>query len=251
MIVTKCPSCGAEGRIPNTKVNTRLVCPKCLKIFHVTSAGRSTTGEPPAPSGAAAAKGPASHPADQAQKFEDAFRELSDTLFTRKGMYVALGLLVLGLIVYFISFRRGEMVEDSAAKVARAVVEGDLQTLRGMCSTGTVNAALAWYDTIRPHLDSVGQNLRSGKLIIAVHVTLRDPSQGTADVIATVFLSEGSLERKPGSLPDTSVALPSSRSIMIAMSFRKEGWAGWHLDGARTGAMPPLGGGRSGPAAGG
>ena len=31
MIDMNCPSCGAGGRIPREKVNTRLVCKKCLQ----------------------------------------------------------------------------------------------------------------------------------------------------------------------------------------------------------------------------
>ena len=49
MIDMKCPSCGAGGRIPKEKVNTRLVCKKCLRVFHVTSAGNTVLGEPAAP----------------------------------------------------------------------------------------------------------------------------------------------------------------------------------------------------------
>ena len=49
MIDMKCPSCGAGGRIPREKVNTRLVCKKCLRVFHVTSGGSTVLGEPAAP----------------------------------------------------------------------------------------------------------------------------------------------------------------------------------------------------------
>ena len=49
MIDMKCPSCGAGGRMPREKVNTRLVCKKCLRVFHVTASGNTVLGEPAAP----------------------------------------------------------------------------------------------------------------------------------------------------------------------------------------------------------
>src|SRR5271166_4187626 len=49
MIDMKCPSCGAGGRVPNEKVNTRLVCKKCLRVFHVTASGNTVLGEPAPP----------------------------------------------------------------------------------------------------------------------------------------------------------------------------------------------------------
>ena len=53
MIDMKCPSCGAGGRIPREKVNTRLVCKKCLRVFHESEwnqrAGRAGSPRPLAP----------------------------------------------------------------------------------------------------------------------------------------------------------------------------------------------------------
>ena len=47
MVEMKCPACGAEGRAPKDKINTRLVCKKCLRVFHLTPSGRAVIGEPP------------------------------------------------------------------------------------------------------------------------------------------------------------------------------------------------------------
>ena len=90
------------------------------------------------------------------------------------------------------------------------------------------------------------QHLGSRKLVVAVMVTQQDDRQGTADVIATTFLGEETLERKAGSLPDASVSMPGTATVSIPMCFRSEGWSGWHLDGKRTAVMPPLPGGTPG-----
>jgi hypothetical protein len=241
MIATKCPACGAEGRISNAKVNTRLVCPKCLKAFHVTSAGRSALGEPPTAGAVAPAKTAAHHPADKTQKVEEMLQDLSHSLFTQKNLIVVVCLLAVGLIAFLFSLHKGETLEDKVEQVTRAVVEGDLGTLRSLASTGTSGNAAAWYETIRPLCDSMRQHLGSRKLVVAVMVTSKDDRQGTADVIATTFLGEESTERKAGSLPDESVAVPSAGSISLPMCFRSEAWSGWHLDGTRTLGMVPLG----------
>ena len=245
MIDTKCPGCGAEGRLPNTKINTRLVCPKCLKVFHVTTAGRSAAGEPPTPSAAATSKR-GGKDSDEAQRFEDALRDLSETLTSRKALSVLGTILVVGLIVWFFATRRSERVEPRAEEVMKALVAGDLKTLEGLCSTGTAQEAVKWYDKIRDVCDSVRQSQGPGQLVISVGVTQEDKAEGTADVIAMAFLGEASLERKAGSLPDPNVALPVARSLSIPMAFRSEGWSGWRLDGRRT-LMMPTPGGRSAP----
>ncbi len=47
MIVMNCPTCDAEGRVPNDKINTTLVCKKCLKSFHLKPSGRVVAGPAP------------------------------------------------------------------------------------------------------------------------------------------------------------------------------------------------------------
>lgn len=238
MIATKCPGCGAEGRVASTKVNTRLVCPKCLKVFHVTSSGRSTLGEPPTPSAAAAPEKSSHHAADQVQRVDEFFQDLSESVFTRKSLTIAGCVLAVGLIAAFFSLRKGETLTDQAEKVTRAVMQGDLQTLRNLSATGTAQDAVAWYESVRPICDEVRPYLASHKLIIAVLVTQEDKRQGTADVLATTFLGEEILERRGSALPDATIKVPSSVSVSLSMGFRSEGWSGWRFDGRRTATMP-------------
>ena len=57
MIEMSCPRCGAGGRVPRDKVNSRLVCKKCLQVFHLSSSRQPIIGEPPAPEGRAQGAG--------------------------------------------------------------------------------------------------------------------------------------------------------------------------------------------------
>src|SRR5271163_69933 len=47
MIEMACPRCGAAGRVPNDRINVRLVCKKCLQVFHLKPGGVAVLGEPP------------------------------------------------------------------------------------------------------------------------------------------------------------------------------------------------------------
>ena len=58
MIEMSCPRCGAGGRVPRDKVNSRLVCKKCLQVFHLSSSLQPVIGEPPPPKEAAEGAGP-------------------------------------------------------------------------------------------------------------------------------------------------------------------------------------------------
>ena len=57
MIEMKCPACSAGGRIPRDKKNTRLVCKKCLAVFHLSPSGTPVLGEPPVRQGKPEGKG--------------------------------------------------------------------------------------------------------------------------------------------------------------------------------------------------
>src|SRR5271168_1001252 len=58
MIEMACPRCGAGGRVPRDKLKTRLVCKKCLQVFHLTAAGVAVIGEPAAPRNAPKERAP-------------------------------------------------------------------------------------------------------------------------------------------------------------------------------------------------
>ncbi|MGB2611960.1 MAG: hypothetical protein WBC80_23555 [Isosphaeraceae bacterium] len=70
MLAIKCPACGAEGRASKEKIQTRLVCRKCLRVFHVTPSGKTVLGEPPAPGRTATAVSRAKAAPDPGQKVD-------------------------------------------------------------------------------------------------------------------------------------------------------------------------------------
>ena len=70
MLAIKCPACGAEGRASKEKIQTRLICRKCLRVFHVTPSGKTVLGEPPTPGQTSTAVSRAKAAPDPGQKVD-------------------------------------------------------------------------------------------------------------------------------------------------------------------------------------
>ncbi|MFO0891244.1 MAG: hypothetical protein U0790_19135 [Isosphaeraceae bacterium] len=232
MIEMQCPACGAEGRIPSEKVNTRLICRKCLKVFHMTPSGRAVPGEPLAAS-ASAARG--SHEPDPTQEVDQWFEKLGQRLSSPRTLLTAAALILAMITLGWLSTRKPETLEERVTKVATAAVLGDLQTIRSMSASGTDDEAVRWYDTIRSRCDSLRQRLGTHKLKVDVTVRHQDEEAGTSDVLARLE-SEESLERRGSSIPDPTVVVPAaaSESVPLPMIWKSEGWTGWKLDGEKT-----------------
>jgi len=234
MLEIKCPACGAEGRAPKEKIQARLVCRKCLKVFHVTPSGKTVLGEPPATGQTATAVSPATALPDPAQKVDQWFDRASKKLSSPTSLILAVGLILLAVAAVFFGSRRLESLEDRVAKAARAAVEGDLHTIRELAATGTGAEVDAWYLSTRPECDELMRQLGSKKLVIETAVKQQDPAEQWAEVVAQVSIEEG-LERKGNVLPDASIAvMPTSSAVSLPMAWKSEGMAGWRLDGKRT-----------------
>jgi hypothetical protein len=231
----KCPACGAEGRAPKEKINTRLVCRKCLKVFHLTASGRAVLGEPPAPGAAVVASPLELQAADRTQKVDRLLEQISETRFPPKALGIALGVLLLAAGGVFFWTRSAETLEDRVTRVAQAAVQGDLQTIRKLSASGTGDEAVKWYDSIRGRCDDIRQHLGTYKLNVEVSVIQRDDEHGTAEVVSRMN-SEEDLQRKPGAIIDPSLTIgtPSTQVITVPMAWKTETWAGWLLDGKRT-----------------
>jgi hypothetical protein len=234
MIEMKCPACGAEGRVSNDKVNTRLVCRKCLKVFHVTASGRAVLGEPLS---AGTTSSSPHEPAalDRTQEVDQWFERMSRRLVSPATLATLAAVILLSGVLAFFSFRKSDTLQEQVTKVAVAAIEGDLQTIRSLAATGTVEDAVKWYDAIRPQCDQLRQRLSSYKPVVDVSIKQHESDPGLSEVIARVD-SEEKLERRGNALPDPALSMTTleSRPVILPMTWRSEGWSGWRLDGKRT-----------------
>jgi len=234
MFEIECPACGAAGRAPKQKIQTRLVCKKCLKVFYVTPSGKTVLGEPPATGQTATAVSPGRAQPDRTQKVDQWFDRASKRLFSPTSLILTVGLILLAVAAVYFSVWRPESLEYRVAQAARAAVQGDSRTIQELAATGSGDAVDAWYLSIRPKCDELLQRLGSNKLIVETTVTLQDPGRQWADVVARVSIEEG-LERKGNVLPDASIVeIPASQPFSLPMAWKVDGMAGWRLDGGRT-----------------
>ena len=132
MIDMKCPSCGAGGRVPREKVNTRLVCKKCLRVFHVTASGNTVLGEPAAPKDQPKPHHAASRLAhDTVERFDDVASTLSKIKLPQiQPMILAIvgGVVLLSALGYWFFSRQS--IEARSLDVARAIHQTDMKTSR-------------------------------------------------------------------------------------------------------------------------
>jgi hypothetical protein len=238
MIDMKCPSCGAGGRIPKEKVNTRLVCKKCLRVFHVTAAGNTVLGEPAAPKEEAKPR-PARESArdDTVQSFDELTSKLSKIRLPQVdpatvGM-VAGAILVLALGYWFFFYKQS--LATRTESVARAIIKTDMKTVVDLAAPGTEMDTMRWYnDVYKSYMDL--------KLTLAgqdAGITMQLPSEekGGATRVNLTFSKDGL--RFDGSIfndalsPNPSLSR-AKQSLDIPLFWVKDLWGNWLLDGTKT-----------------
>ncbi len=201
MIEMKCPACGAAGRVSKDKLNTRLVCKKCLKVFHVTPTGRAVLGEPPQ-AAVTAIKAPREKvELDFGLNVPPWLGRFIKLVFSPKVLAVVGGLILLVGGYIGVSILRGESLQERTVKVARAAVMDDLGTLLELSATDTGDATLLWYAALRPQCDEFKQSLQTLTPFVEVLVNKEDTNNGTASVVARINSQEplsGTGARLPG-----------------------------------------------------
>jgi hypothetical protein len=233
MIEMKCPACGAEGRAPKDKINTRLVCKKCLRVFHLTPSGRAVAGEPPQVAVPVAKVADTTEKLELALDFDRWSERFRKFVFSPK-LLAALGaIIVLGAGYLFMAVFRSETLETRASRLAKATVNGDLSTLLDLSATGTSEDVVKWYIAIQPQCVDLKKTLQSPPAVEVV-VNKQDDVKGTADVTARVA-SEEALGKKRDRVPDETISTFALDKIFeLPLSLTSEGLEGWRLDGKRT-----------------
>jgi hypothetical protein len=234
MIEMKCPACGAGGRAPREKIGARLVCKKCLRVFHLTPSGQAVLGEPPQPKEA-----PKERAAREAYGIEtpEAIEQLAARISKfrlpqPRTLGIIAGVVAVVLLLSWLFSRPS--LERRARIVGMAIITPDMKQVVDMCVPGTEPDAIQWYaETFKRYLDL--------KLALGhdAGLTIRptgDSTGGAATVIA-VFAQEG--KRGEGSaLLETTQSIPSlsntSSTLEVPLFFVVDSWGNWRLDGKRT-----------------
>lgn len=242
MIEMSCPRCGAGGRIRRDQISARLVCKKCLQVFHLTPSGQAVMGEPPPPK---------DQPKTRAKVKSGEPREsagLSLDLSSLTGLRQALSkvrlpdpkilaaLVVVSLIgglVYWLLSR--ESLQTRAERLVEGVVTGNIGAVMEISSPGTEPEAMAWFnDLYQEYLDL---KRKLGGMDPGVQIQTNDESAGSSGQAVVVFTREGAhlsgevlvqVDAPPAASPN------EKQSIELQLFFVKDPWGDWRFDAKQT-----------------
>jgi hypothetical protein len=237
MVEMKCPGCGAGGRVPREKMNTRLVCKKCLKVFHLSPTGQPVAGEPPIPK---------DQPKERVRKesggiemggaFDDIAQRFSKVKLPRisgQALGITAGVVLVAALGFWL-FSRQSLVQRSEL-VAKSLMNPDNMKVAIDASVPeTFNDTIQWYGQACKKCGEL--KMAMGGIDPGVKIkVLSDGSPPPAVVIAQ-FSTEGT--RLAGAGVDTFQPVPSlsnaTSMVEVKLYFVKDSFGNWLLDGTRT-----------------
>jgi hypothetical protein len=238
MIEMKCPGCGAGGRVPREKKNTRLVCKKCLKVFHLSPAGTPVLGEPPETR--EVVKERVRRETDGGMEFGGSFDDLTQKFskiklprVSGKAAGISAAVILLAAIGFWLFARQS--LKTRAELIAKAVMSPE-----AVKSAIDLSVPETAFDVIKWHSQA---SMRYGELKMAMGGIdaslntniLSDGSNGPA-VVVIQFSTAGTRLGNAG--VEALQPLPSksntSSTLEEHLYFVKDTFGNWLLDGTRT-----------------
>lgn len=237
MIEMKCPGCGAGGRIPRDKINTRLVCKKCLKVFHMTQGGQTVLGEPPPSKDQAKEKvrkeSSGIEFGDALEGFSERFSKIKLPRISPAALGIIGGVALVALLGFWI-FSRQSLVKRSEM-IANALANAeDMKVAIDVSVPETVLDTIRWYSEA---------SVKYGELKMAMHginpkVKIKVLSDGSTPpaVVVAQFTIEGTRLEGAGVEAFHPTPSLSNAPSMVEMHlyFVKDTFGNFLLDGTRT-----------------
>jgi hypothetical protein len=230
MIAMHCPSCGAEGRIPNDKVNVRLLCKRCLESFHLTPAGKIVAGAPPA-NGSPVRH---DHRVDDLDAVDHEIEVVVSKLKSAVPRAAAVGGLALVLVLAWWAMRGGKVLglDDQTVLVARALARNDVAELNSLAVDGTGDEAEELAEALASELRDLAEVFRAATPSVEVARDAEPPGPGLASIVA-IIRADQPVARTGMAVPDITLNM-SPASIVVPLVLAGDDHAGWRLDGGRT-----------------
>ncbi len=234
MIDMSCPRCGAGGRVPREKMNARLVCKKCLQVFHLTPSGQAVIGEPPAPKHVPKERAPRERIEFDTSSLEGLGKTLSKIrLPDPKILGVAAAVFGLIGIAYWIFSR--ESVETRSKIMARAISQGDVGKIMELSLPETVREAMTWGNEIYSQYADL--KISMGGRDPRVQIQVQNSADGNSAQALVVYSREGGQLAGRVSTPDLEPPKPTKSgkdTIEIVLFWAPDTWGTWCLDAKRT-----------------
>jgi hypothetical protein len=236
MIDMNCPGCGAGGRVPRDKTNVRLVCKKCLRVFHLTPSGHAVLGEPPVAKDSPKVKevheygyelrGPVDSVLDSIAKFKMP-KVSGRTMGIAAGLVVAIGL-------GFLIFSR-QSLEKRNETMIRALMTTDMKSVMDFSVPGTEMETIMWYNNT--YKDYMDLKLALGGQDAGVKVNVLDEGKNGLAVVVTQLSAEGTRLHGAGitELFETIPSRSNAKSMLELHTYWvKDGFGNWRFDGKRS-----------------
>jgi hypothetical protein len=247
MIEMKCPSCGAGGRVPREKINSRLTCKRCLRVFYLNASGQAILGEPPAPKESLRPRAP--REAREAREHVDyqsaatAIDELAARLakirlprIPPQTIGIVAGVLLVGGLLYWF-FSRASIEARSQAVAAALKKPESMKDIVDLAAVGTEMDAIRWYNDAYQKFADL--SIALGGQDPAVKVQVHEPSQGGITTTVITFYKGG--PRQDGTVlaealqPNSGVAnLEASLTRDFRLCWVSDALGNWRLDGTKT-----------------
>ncbi len=233
--------------MPKEKVNTRLVCKKCLRVFHVTPAGNTVLGEP------AAAQGRPQSPADRTATSSSArygralrrvdVKTLQDS--ASPGPADDLGIdrrrrACSRRFGYWFFFYKQSLATRTET-IARAIIKSDMKTVDRSSAPGTEMDTIRWYNDVYKALygsqAGTGRRRRPGSQSSSRRGRRAGERGSTWCSRRTGLRFDGSLFNDALS-PNPSLS-NSKQSLEVPLFWVKDLLGNWLLDGTKTFSAKP------------
>ena len=242
MLEISCPACGAGGRVPRNKTGARLVCKKCLRVFHLSPGGKAVLGEPPVPKDAPQPKPQreSSDGLDFGGSLEDLTSRLGKLKLPKiepRTVGIAAGVALVVALGFWLFSRQS--LETRTRNFAKAMMAADMKPILEMTLSGTEMETMTWFnDTYKRYMDL---KLALGGVDAGVTTSvLADGSSGPA-VVVLLLSSEGHRfgDTMAQALQPNTTSTSSPRKLELHLYWVKDGWGNWVLDGKRTSVDKP------------
>jgi hypothetical protein len=230
MIELTCPSCGRAGSIPKDRVNTRLTCKNCRKVFHVNAAGRALLGEPRVD--VSKTEAPTSREGPTLPSFENmgSIRETFSGV-SSKSLGVILGILVVVAGAWWLMNQAPESLEVVAKETAQKFAEDDLAYLKTIASSDTVDDVVRWFDTVHPQLVKSREQWKTKQA--SVQVTVIDEDRRTRRGEAQAFVMPNTGPAHAASIAKEAEATAPQEPMTLKLHWVLNG-THWRLNGQQT-----------------
>lgn len=238
MIDLSCPSCGRAGSIPREKINTRLVCKKCLKVFHMNTAGRTILGEPanvePAHKAAATSvsDGPRLPSFDGFDDFRASLPNFSN--LSTRSILIGMGVVLFAAVLYTFMSQAPERLIDTATTTAERFAADDLAYLKSIATAETKDDVVRWFDAVHPALVKARTEWKTTGARVQVMIIDEDPKQRRGETHAFVYPAAGTSHATSIATAANEAQSPgANQPVDLKLVWTLEGGR-WRLNGRDT-----------------